>query len=247
MTMPLPPARRRRARPALIAGAALAAVAVLAAVLFYRPSSGQAPGLPPPRPTSKEGDRVPARTPGSPAARTVSTAGWFAVGLDGAVLPASRQAGPRQGPWPLAAGYADTPQGAVLAAVGIAVRTSGQLGPAIFATTISRQVTGPGATAMLAAARQDYAQASAQHPPTRPGGPAGELSASPRAFRLASFTADAATVDVVSAAGGQAAVIWLQVRWLGGDWRLLAPVSGNLADAAIRPASLAGFQALPGR
>jgi hypothetical protein len=100
---------------------------------------------------------------------------------------------------------------------------------------------------MLAAARQDYAQASAQHPPAGPGRPAGRLSASPRAFRLASFTSAAATVDAVSAAGGQAAVLRLQVRWLGGDWRLLAPASGNLADAAIRPASAAGFQALPGR
>lgn len=246
MTMPLPPNRRRRARPGLIAAAALAAAAVLAAVLFYRPASGQAPGLPPPRPTPQEG-RVPARTPGPSASGTISTAGWRAADLDGALLPASPQAGPRQGPWPLASGYADTPPGAVLAAIGIAVRASGQLGPGIFAATITRQVTGPGAAAMLAAARQDYAQASAQHPPASPGGPAGTLSASPRAFRLASFTAAAAVVEVVSAAGGQAAVIRLQLRWLAGDWRLLAPPSGNLADDAIQPAALTGFQALPGR
>jgi len=248
MTMPLPPVRRRRARPGLITVAVLAAVAVTAAILHFRPASGQAPGLPPPRPTSNTEGRVPARTPGSPAAGTVSTTGWRAVALDGALLPASPQAGPRQGPWPVAAGYADTPQGAVLAAIGIAVRASGQLGPDIFGVTIRTQVTGPGAAAMLAAARQDYAQASAQHRPASPGGPAGPLTASPRAFRLMSFTAAAAAIQVLAAAAGtQAVVLELHVRWLGGDWRLLAPPSGNLADAAVRPATLAGFQALPGR
>jgi len=246
MTMPLPPRRRRRARPGLIAAAALAAAAVLAAVLLYRPASGQAPGLPPPRQTSKEGDRVPARAPGSPAPGPVSTAGWYAVDLDGAVLPASRQAGPREGPWPLAAGYADTPAGAVLAAVGIAARTSGQLGPAVFAATIRAQVTGPGGPAMLAAAWQDYAQAIGQHPPASPDGPAGTASASPRAFRLVSFTPAAAVVDVLAGAAGKQAVVRLQVRRLGGDWRLVAPPGGNLA-AAARPGSLAGFESLPGR
>jgi hypothetical protein len=178
---------------------------------------------------------------------TVSTAGWYAISLDGTAVPASRQDGPSRGPWPLAGGFADDQAGAVLATVNIAVRASGQLGPRIFSPTISRQVTGPGARAMLAAAWQDYAQASAQHPPARPDGPAGTATAAARAFRLASFTPAAAVVEVLAAAGGQQAVIQVQVRWLGGDWRLVAPPGGNLAASAVRPASLSGFQLLPGR
>src|SRR5208282_2603305 len=111
--------------------------------------------------------------------------------------------------------------GAVLAAVNIAVRTSGQLGPAIFTTTITRQVTGPGAGALLSAAWQDYAAAVGQHPPAETGGPAGSADASARAFRLLSWTAAAATVEVLAGAdngSGTGLVMELQVRWLGGDW-----------------------------
>ncbi len=249
MSLPLPPSRRR-ARPGLIAAAAAAAVAaaavVAAVVILYRPASGQAPGPPPPRPSLQEG-RVPARAPGSAAPVTVSTAGWYAVALDGTAVPASPQDGPRRGPWPLATGYADDPAGAVLAAVGIAVRTSGQLGPDVFSPTIARQVTGPGARAMLAAAWLDYAQASGQHPPPGPGSPAGTATASARAFRLASFTPAAAAVQVLAVAGASQAVIQVQVRWLDGDWRLVSPPGGNLAAAAVRPSGPAGFQLLPGR
>ena len=137
-------------------------------------------------------------------------------------------------------------RGAVLAAVNIAVRTSGQLGPAIFTATITRQVTGPGAQALLAGAWQDYAQASGQHPPATPGGPAGAADASPRAFRLLSWTPAAADVEVLAAADGRGAVIGLQVRWQGGDWRLLAPPGGNFAASAARTADLSAFTLLPG-
>jgi hypothetical protein len=135
----------------------------------------------------------------------------------------------------------------VLAAVNIAVRASGQLGPGIFIATISRQVTGPGGPAMLAAARQDYAQASAQHPPASLGGPAGAASASPRGFRLLSWTPAAAAVEVLAAAGDRGAVVRLQVLWRDGDWQLVAPPGGNLAAAAVRTATLTGFTPLPGR
>lgn len=248
--MPLPaPSRRPRAGLAVAAVLAVA-VAVAAVVLLIRPAPGQAPGQPPPR--SIDAGRVPARTPGSPPAgpAAVSTAGWYAVALDGTVVPASRQAGPGKGPWPLAAGFADSRAGAVLAAVNIAVRAGGQLGPDIFTATISRQVTGPGATALADAAWADYAAASDQHPPARPGGPAGTADATLRAFRLVSFSAAAAAVEVLAAAdrtGGTQVVIRLQVRWLAGDWRLVAPAGGTFSAAAVPHALLSGFTSLPGR
>jgi hypothetical protein len=248
--MPLPPSRRRprAGLAAVAAAAAVVAVAVAVLVLLFRPASGQAPGQPPPR--SSTAGRVPARAPGSPAAgpAAVSTAGWYAVALDGTAVPASRLAGPGKGPWPLAAGFADSPAGAVLAAVNIAVRTSGQLGPDVFTATISRQVTGAGAAALLSAAWKDYASAVGTHPPGSPGGPAGAADASARAFRLTSWTPDAATVDVLAGAGdgaGPGAVVRLQVRWIAGDWRLVAPASG-VFTATAATAGLAGYTVLPG-
>ena len=245
ISFPPSPARRRGGRivaAAAVAGLILAAVLI---VLLYHPAPRQAPG---PKPESSQqtpsGARVPAGPPGSV---TVSTAGWHSVNLDGTAVPVSRQAGPRRGPWPLAAGFTDTPAGAVLAAVNIAVRTSGQLGPSIFTTTISRQVTG-GASALLSAAWKDYAAAVGQHPPASTGGPAGTADASARAFRLTSWTPATAGVEVLAGAdngAGPGAVVRLQVRWRRGDWRLVAPPAGILAATAAQ-ADLPGFTSLPG-
>ena len=252
MSLPLPPSPRRRrgGRPAAVAAAAAGVtLAVVITALLSRPASRQAPGEV--SPSSQQAthatssSRVPAGTPGSVA---VSTTGWQPVNLDGTEVPLSQNAGPRQGPWPLAAGFADTPAGAVLAAVNIAARTSGQLGPAIFTTTITRQVTGPGARALLSAARKDYTTAARQDPPASTGGPAGTASASARAFRLTSWTAATADVEVLAGAdngSGPGAVVQLQVRWLGGDWRLVAPQSGAFPATAAQ-ADLRGFTPLPG-
>jgi hypothetical protein len=180
----------------------------------------------------------------------VPTARWRAIRVDGAPVPVSPVAGPFTRGGHLASRFADTPAGAVLAAVGIAVRTSGQLGPAIFIPTITSQVTGAGSTALLAAARADYAQASATHPPRRPGGPAGKPTAAARAFRLTAWTPAAATVQVVTiadGADGRGVVTGLQVRWQNGDWRLVAPPGGNFAASASPVAALSGFTPLPGR
>jgi len=255
MSLSLPPSddhRRRGRRPAAAAAAVIAVLVLALAVLLprlSRPASRQAPGGV--SPSSQQAThatnsrRVPAGTPGTV---TVSTAGWRAVNLDGTEVPLSQQAGPRQGPWPLAAGFADTPAGAVLAAVNIAVRTSGQLGPAIFKTTITQQVTGPAAGALLSAARKDYAAAVRQDPPASTGGPAGTANASARAFRLTSWTAAAGDAQILAGSdngSGPGAVVQLQVRWLDGDWRLVAPASGVFPAAAAR-ADLRGFTPLPG-
>ena len=246
ISLPSSPRRGRGGRLVVAAVAAGLLLSAVLVVLLYHPASRQAPG---PRPLTSQqtrsGVRVPAGTPGSV---TVSTIGWHAANLDGTAVPVSRQAGPRRGPWPLAAGFADTPAGAVLAAVNTAIRASGQLGPAIFTKTISRQVTGPGAGALLSAAWKDYAAAVGLHPPASTGGPAGPADASARAFRLISWTADSASVQVLAGAdngGGAGLVVPLQVRWIGGDWRLVAPASGTFAGAAAKP-DLAGFTSLPG-
>ena len=203
MSLPLPPPRRRRRRPVLLA--VIAGLAVLAVASFaLRPPSGRAPG----KPSQAESphqvhSRVPPQTAGS-APLSVSTTGWLAAPLDGTTVPISASDGPRQVSGPLAAGFTDTTAGAVLAAVNIAVRAGGQIGPAIFTPTITQQVTGSAAAALLATAQQDYAVAIAQHPPADPGGPAGTAGASVVAFRLLAWTAAAATVSVLTVAGGTA-------------------------------------------
>ena len=62
----------------------------------------------------------------------------------GIELPFSVQAGPHDTSGGLAAGFAHSPLGALLAAVNIGVRANAQWGPAIFGPEIRGHVTGPG-------------------------------------------------------------------------------------------------------
>jgi hypothetical protein len=247
----LMPSRQRRSRRrtwlAAAAAAAVAASAVAAyAVVSSGPPSGQAPGQSPHRPASD--GRVPARAAGS-SLPSVSTSGWQSAQVDGEAVPVSPSAGPASGAAGLASGFTDTPAGAVLAACNIAVRISGQLGSAIFVDTITRQVTGPGADALLAAAWQEYGQASADAEPGSPGGPAGKLTASLTAFRLTAWSGKAASVTLVATAPGNASeqvTVPVQVRWSGSDWLLVAPSGGAFTGSRSAPGLPPGFTALPG-
>jgi hypothetical protein len=248
MSLPMPPSRRGRRHRATVVVALLlalpaAAVALLTAV---RPQPGTAPGQSPPPPKRDVRVPSPAAGPGSPAA--APPAGWRAVTVDGAAVPVSPGDGPARTAGQLAAGFADTPAGAVLAAVNTAVRVSGQLGPVIFGPTITAQVTGSGTRALLNAAWADYAQASTGSRPRRPGGPAGPVTAEVTAFKIDSWTRAAATVTVTAAADGTAraqVAVRLQLRWLSGDWRLVAPPGGAFPAAAASAGIPPGFTPLP--
>lgn len=161
----------------------------------------------------------------------------------GIELPVSPEAGPRHARGGLASGFADTPRGALLAAVNIAVRASADWGPSIFRPTIADQVTGRSALALLRAVAREYAQAR------RPGGQPSQPRASEDAYRFLAFTPATATIDLVTsgpAADGTPVLVLttLQVVWLRGDWRLVAPPSGDWARASTQISSLAGYTIL---
>lgn len=163
----------------------------------------------------------------------------------GVELPSSPAAGPRYTRGGLAAGYADTPLGALVAAVNIAVRANAQWGPAIFVPTIQDQVTGPDAEALLASCQSAYGQASqAAHIPG--GQPLGAVDVTEQAFRWVSYTPADAAVDLVSAGPGTQGVTVrvvtrIAVVWHGGDWRVIAPPGGDWGNAAARLSSLDGY------
>ena len=78
----------------------------------------------------------------------------------GSSCRSSPQAGPCDTSGGLAAGFAHTPLGALLAAVNIGVRANAQWGPRIFSPVIRGQVTGPDAAALLASCQAAYDQAA---------------------------------------------------------------------------------------
>ena len=123
--------------------------------------------------------------PPSPGTATGTGLRW--ADFHGIQLPVSAKDGPRHTRGGLAWGFADTQDGALLAAVNIAVRTAAQWGPGIYQPTIRHQVTGPDAAALLEADASDYAALrAAAH--VRPGQPAGRGYAVEAGFRFVAYT-----------------------------------------------------------
>jgi hypothetical protein len=231
---------RRRRRLAVL----LVALIVAVAALHHARSHQDHPDRPGSEHTGHHG------TSGrhTPKHRAGSHLHW--VDFHGIELPVSAEAGPRQMSHGLARGFADTRMGAVLAAVDVVVRTAAQWGPDIYRPTISHHVTGPGAAALLAADDRDYAALrAAAHVP--PGKPAGRGYAVEAAYHLATYTPGTATAEIVSEGpasngGTVLAVTRIQLRWLHGDWRVIAPPGGTWASSAITPTSLTSYTAFPG-
>lgn len=192
-----------------------------------------------PTPTNRDRSRPAATTP------HLTWTSFHGIGL-----PGSTATGPRHTRNGLASGFTDTAPGALVAAINIGVRTAAQWGPAIFRPTITSQVTGPDAPSLLRAETTAYNQLrAADH--LRPGQPAGSSHAVEAGYRFVSYTAAAATIDIVTAGPGATGAVLtatrIEVVWRAGDWRVVAPPGGNWASAATVISSLAGYTAFPGR
>lgn len=201
------------------------------------------------------GGRPPARSAapgtGGPQLPRTGLAGLRWSGYHGVQLPSSPAAGPHHTGNGLAWGFADTPLGALLAALNIAVRANAQWGPDVFVPTIRNQVTGPDAAALLAACAAGYGQAS-QAAHITGGQLLGNVSVTEEAFRWVGWSPAGATVDLVSAGPGSQGVTIrastrVQVLWQGGDWRVVAPPGGDWGNAATQLTSLAGYTVFPGQ
>ncbi len=244
--------RRRLAVTAAVCGAVLAAAVTGAWLLVHgsHPAAGGSGRNP--RPGSASGGRAPAAH-GSPLPARASTGPVLPARLTGlrwtnfygVRLPVSPSAGPRHWRDGLAWGFADTPVGALLAAVNIGVRTNAQWGPRIFGPTIRQQVTGLGASALLAGCEAGYRHAFRSARVVW-GRPLGRAYVSEVAFGWVAYAPAAATVDIVSAGPGRQgvtvrAVTRVEVVWSRGDWRVVAPPGGDWGNSAARVRSLRGY------
>jgi hypothetical protein len=245
--------RVRRRRRLFLLSALVIALAVLASALDHahahpghrshtRGEAPSAPGHPAPAKAAKR----PA-APTSPDSATGTGLAW--ADFHGIQLPESAGAGPRHTRGGLAWGFADTREGALLAAVNIAVRTAAQWGPGIYQPTIRHQVTGPDSAALLEADTSDYAALrTAAH--VRAGQPAGRGYAVEAGFRFVAYTPADATVDIVTEGPGSAGTTVMvatriAVVWLRSDWRVVAPPGGDWANSAAAISSLTGYTTFP--
>jgi hypothetical protein len=242
--------RRRRFKVGLAILVALVALAAHESNQSHHTTPAPVRTTPAPRRSPAERERRALAT--SPAALE-SDAGqgltWFS--FHGMRLPSSATAGPRDTGGGLASGFADTPRGALLAAINIGVRTAAQWGSAIFVPTIAQQVTGSAASALLHAEETAYAQLRATAH-VRAGQPAGRGYAAEDGYRFAAWSPAAATVDVLTVGpttngATVLAATRVQVVWRRGDWRVVAPPGGNWANAATAISSPVGYMIFPGR
>jgi hypothetical protein len=239
--------RRRRVRPLRILVIVLLG-AGLALAWQARPS---APGgaAAKPVPSVMPSPIAGTTAPDQPRIPDVSVAGLRWSDFYGVELPSSASAGPRETSGGIAAGFAHSPLGALLAAVNIGVRANAQWGPRIFTAVIRGQVTGPDAAALLTDCQTAYGQASQSEGLTG-GQPLGNVDVAEEAFRWIAYTPGAAILDLVSAGPGTQgttvrASTQLEVVWTGGDWKAVAPPGGDWGNSAAELSSLSGYTLFP--
>ena len=242
--------RRRRRWPwLLVALVAVAAVAFVAASHGHGHARGR---VAPSRPVAPP---APAPASSGPALPRValSDLGW--IDYHGVRLPVSSQDGPHDQRNDLAAGFSDTPRGALLAALHIGIRANPQWGAKVFGPTIAHQVIGPDAASLLANCHTYYDQArnAPGQPAVRDGQPLGPAYATEEGFRWQAYTPTEATIDVLTAAPGPnagttvRASTRLQLQWRAGDWRLVAPPGGNWGSSAAVVTDTSSYTLFPSR
>ncbi|MEU8309849.1 hypothetical protein AB0C84_40390 [Actinomadura sp. NPDC048955] len=231
---------RPRRRRALIAAALAAVVLTVAAIAHVRLRSPARPPAP-----ARVHPRVIAPT--TPAGiPTVPLAPLQWIRFNGLLLPTSPTDGPSRHDDGLAAGFARTPTGALLAALHIAIRANAQWGPRIYEPTITRQVVGADARLLLTGVRESYEQRRTQTG-TAAGAPLGPVYAVQEGFRWHRYTPDQADLDLLTAGPGTSpgstirAATSVSVLWRGNDWRLLAPAAGDWGRAAAPVATTRQF------
>ena len=165
---------------------------------------------------------------------------WYS--LHGAQLPVSPTHGPRRTTGELASGFSHDPAGAVLAAINIAVRTSGLAGgESVFAPTIADQTTGD-VEGYLAATRANYAELAVQNRVPAPV---------VIGYRIdPASTADDVRVQLLSRVTNPAdptqhalMIGALRVQWISGDWKLTVPTGAGKQVSEVPN----GFSAMPGQ
>jgi hypothetical protein len=170
-----------------------------------------------------------AETPGEQAGLGDGQVGWSRTcGVD---VPESTRHGPRGRDGERRYGFARDAAGAVVAAAHLVVQVSPQVGPNVFAATLAEQVTGPDTDALVQVVHAEYVRlAEAGHVPY--GQPICPIYARLVGFLLDSHTPAAASLRLLVEGPGpdgtpRLASLLVQLSWVDGDWRLVAPPHGD--------------------
>ncbi|MFF0256938.1 hypothetical protein ACFYPW_31135 [Micromonospora zamorensis] len=223
-------------RPGFLASAALVLVVVIAGVVVAIASRGDdrtdATSTPPPATLAPSGATPPQNLPTAVPTVPPTDVQWGLVGQS--AVPVSSTAGPSRVSSGTAAGYAHTPDGALIAAAQLSIRAGFSAGRQSWEPTIEQQFE-PGADRdRLLAVLRDAGDAPAQP---------GELSQI-AGFSYQSYTPDTAVIGLAFRAPVAGTpryhVLSVTLRWREGDWRMVAPPGGAWTSVNRQTTDLVG-------
>ncbi|MFG1955047.1 hypothetical protein [Micromonospora sp. NPDC048830] len=223
-------------RPGFIASAALLLVIVIVGVLIAALSLGHdsndtADSTPPvnPTPAGSSPDQALPTTVPTTAPPDVR---WELVGP--LPVPVSTTAGPTRVTATTAAGFAHTPEGALIAAAQIGMRSSYSLGRDYWEPTIQRQ--------FAPSADRDRLLAQMRASDSSPADPGSQSHIA--GFSYQSYTPDTAVIGLVlrapSAGTPRYHVLSLVLLWRDGDWQMQAPPGGAWTSVNRNTSDLTG-------
>jgi hypothetical protein len=233
---------QRRATLTVAGVVALLALVIAGGVVFFLRDGGS--GNPSARPPA-----TPADPAGGASATTVAkaTSETLASGtvtwsdFHGLPIPVS-PAGPANSSAGRASGFAHSPAGAALAAINIPYRAASSPGPAVFEPTIGEQMVGVDKEKFLASVEAEYAASKSRYGAASDGSITADFDRARRessrvwAYRVDAYDVSIATVHVllstvtVGATTPTYVDLAYTVRWVDGDWRLVAPLNGSWAS-----------------
>ncbi|MGN9920322.1 hypothetical protein [Micromonospora palomenae] len=222
-------------RPVFIASAALVLIVVIAGVLVAVSSRDSDDGTGSGTTSAPSPSSAPTETTTPHTLPTAAPAGvrWDLVGQT--AVPVSASAGPTRVAGGKAAGYAHTPEGALIAAAQLSTRAGYSAGRQSWEPTIEQQFE-PGADRdRLLATLREVGDAPAQP---------GELSQI-AGFSYQSYTPETAVIGLAlrapSAGTPRYHVLSLTLRWRDGDWRMVAPPGGAWTSINRQTSELTGI------
>lgn len=213
---------------AIVVGVIALAAIVLLGTFLFRGGDNNADPTPTPAPTSSATADAEPSVCGLDGFEETSSLDaapdnkWELVGTVAA--PADPAVGPGEVQDGLPSCYAHTAEGALFAAVNfIAAGTDATLGPKLIALV----APGPGRDALEADSSS---------------GGTSNLRAQVAGFKVSSYSADSATIDVaMNYSTGQLVSIPLKLQWAEGDWKIEMTSEGELPLAPAQLQNLGGY------
>jgi hypothetical protein len=225
----------------VLAAVFLGLVVVLGVVVAVWPRGGSAPSPAQAPLAEPSGGASAAAAPGGASsllptalpARPPGDVTWELVGQNS--VPVSKTAGPDTVAGGVAAGFAHTPEGALVAAAQLAARAAFSAGKSSWEPTVQHS--------FVAGADRDRLLANLRAAPEQQADP-GELS--PLAgYLYQAYTPDTAVLGLVyrspgSSSAAQYHVVTTTMQWHGGDWQMVAPPNGSWLSVNRPAADLTG-------